>query len=104
MEQANLEQRTYECPSRDHLGNNKWLFPLMNLNGHPSGFYFCEPCTAMYSIENDKPKYANTDLLETLPIQIYRDKKNVIKKIDPIDLVRGKQIYISYIDTSYSSS
>ena len=45
-----LEETIYECPSKD----NERLEPLEYLNGHESGYYFCNSCKNIYFLGDEK--------------------------------------------------
>lgn len=80
-----LEEKTYECPSKDHISGERTLDHLKHLiNGQPSIYYFCKPCGNLYSVDdNGKIIYVNEDMIEMIPFLL--DKYD--KKFDPADLL-----------------
>ena len=93
-EKIQTEEKTYQCPSNNHLGSDRELFVLNYLNGHESLYRFCEPCFALYSIETGNPEYVDVNdkidnKIESLPVFIYKNKEGKDVKLDPIDLIAG---------------
>ena len=87
-----LEEKIFECPFENHFIGDKQLYTLRYLlNGKISPYRFCEPCFALYSIEDGKPEYVDSDIrIENLPIFIYKNKEGREVKLDPIDFLAGE--------------
>ena len=87
-----LEEKIFECPFENHFIGDKQLYTLRYLlNGKISPYRFCEPCFALYSIEDGKPEYVDSDnKIESLPIFIYKNKEGKDVQLDPIDFLAGE--------------
>ncbi len=89
MTQTTLEERAYECNSKDHSGNEKTLDHLKYfIGGSPSIYYFCEPCKSLYSIDDKQNlTYVSEDDLENIPTLL--DKYG--KEFEPADLLGDEE-------------
>ena len=87
-----LEEKVFECPSENHfMGDKKLYFLRYLLNWNISPYRFCEPCFALYSIENGKPEYVDSDdKIESLPIFTYRNIEGKNVQLDPIEFLEGE--------------